>query len=162
MRDRWNAGQVECGTGGMQDMWDAGQEGCRKGGCRKRGIQKVGMKERKGGNSDWRHAEKEDLGLEVYRKGYRKEEFRTGGVWNRGIQDSWDAGHLGPRTFGMQDWNDAGLRNAGKVECRNGGMLERMDAGLEGCSIGGMQYRRYAGQERFRTGGIPDSCNAGK
>ena len=113
---------------------------------------------------DWRHAEKEGFrtgGIQKRRDIGKKSSGQAGcgtGVYRTaGMQDIWDLGHLGRRTGMMQDF-----RNAGKVECRNGGMLERMDAGLEGCSIGGMQYRRYAGQDRFRTGGIPDSCNAGK
>ena len=54
----WDAGQVRCRTGGMQDRRDAGKMGCRKGGnldtrdtCRKGVIW------------DWR-----DSGLDEYRK----------------------------------------------------------------------------------------------
>ena len=44
MQDRWDAGQVEYRTGGMQsckiskiqDMWDAGQVGCRTSGIQER------------------------------------------------------------------------------------------------------------------------------
>ena len=77
------------------------------------------------------------------------------------MQDIWDLGHLGRRTGMMQDF-----RNAGKVECRNGGMLERMDAGLEGCSIGWMQYegmqdRRDSGQVGYRTVAMQESRGSG-
>ena len=31
MQDRWDAGQVRCRTGGMQDWADAGKEGFKRG-----------------------------------------------------------------------------------------------------------------------------------
>ena len=62
--------------------------------------------------------------------GYRKGEFRTGGMRNR--------------------------RYTEQKECRTDGMQDRRNVGLDGCMTGGMQCRKGGMQEKegCRTGEI--------
>ena len=54
MQARWDAGQVGCRTGGMQeggmkDRWEAGQMGCRTGGMQdRRSVGQVGCRTNRG------------------------------------------------------------------------------------------------------------------
>ena len=73
-----------------------------------------------------------------------------------GTQDIWNAGNLGWKTIGMQDWRYAG----------QAGMQDMRDAGQEGCRtrrdagqgwMQDMRTRRDAGQKPHlgsRTGGM--------